>query len=140
VPAKDANGNTIPGVDRYVNHLVPDIGDALLSDYFVFYFFDGTPGAFNLEGDDANYATCLHCVMAQVDRTDAGATNRYFLARSGTLTVSDDSTPLTGLLDAVATDVTLEEVTIDDTTYVSTPVQGGACLHFSSLHVLYPPS
>ncbi|HEV8247544.1 MAG TPA: hypothetical protein VGP93_17325, partial [Polyangiaceae bacterium] len=100
-------------------------------------FFDGSgydgalTGSFTLgQGNEANYATCSRCVMVRQDALAAGQVN-YF-ATAGTMTVSPSSAQMSGSPDVTLTDVTLVQVTVDPTTYVSTPVQQGSCLHLSS--------
>ena len=68
------------------------------------------------------------------DATSSAITRRYFQT-GGTLTVNAGSDALNGTLQGTLTDVTLVEVTVDPTTFTSTPVPGGACLHLASAPV-----
>ena len=81
-------------------------------------------GSFELgAGDNANYSSCLQCILAYVD----DGSGPFFFQATGSLTVYGD--PTNSVLDAELSDVTLMEVTIDPETYVSTLVPGGDCLH-----------
>ena len=68
------------------------------------------------------------CAVVQTDVTET-ATGALFLAKSGKLelTAFDGGFYATGSL----TDVTFEEVTVDDATAAVTPVVGGKCVHFA---------
>jgi hypothetical protein len=117
----------------------PDQGDTTDPDGFSLEFYgsafdasyDGeNTGTFDLSmGGDDNYATCSRCLSVLSDPSSTGKT---FFTKSGTLTVDASSMQLTGNLTGTLTDLTLVEVTIDQSTFMSTPVPGGACLHIAS--------
>lgn len=87
-------------------------------------------GTFNLaSGGDSNYASCSRCVRMVEDPTLPG---RTFFQTGGTLTIASSSDQLNGSISATLTNVTLVEVTVDASTFVSTPVPGGACVHLNS--------
>lgn len=90
-------------------------------------FDGGLTGTFDLtmNGDD-NYATCSRCLRV-IDDEDT----LYFQSQ-GTLVIDAASEQLTGFLSASVTNLRLVEVTIDTTTFESTPVPGGACLEIAS--------
>jgi hypothetical protein len=115
----------LPDLVAYGAALQPNIGDAG-GDFFIFEFWpNGGEGArtgtFQLgQGDDADYATCARCFFVVTDGPNLFAT-------SGTLVISNDSTPMSGVIRATLTDATFVEVTIDPSTAHSTPVPGGRC-------------
>ena len=93
-------------------------------------------GTFNLAtGIDSNYSTCARCVRLFEDSADA----RQFYQQSGTLVVAATSDQLNGTLNGTLTNVTLVEVTIADSTFVSTPVPNGMCLHITSATIAATP-
>ena len=82
------------------------------------------PGTFELGAteDEQNYQTCGTCVLVYQGCNDEECTGKTFFATSGTLTLSEfGGTTYVGSL----TDVTLQEVTIDTSTWLSTPVSDG---------------
>ncbi|NUO47772.1 MAG: hypothetical protein HOV80_02830 [Polyangiaceae bacterium] len=98
----------------------------------------GDPGTFDLTmNGDENYATCARCFRAFVD--PEGANPRVFFQSAGTLEVASGLTPLDGSIDATVTGLTLIEVTIDPTTFVSTPVPGGDCFEIATADVQVGP-
>jgi hypothetical protein len=96
-------------------------------------------GTFDLSaGIDNNYSTCARCFRIFEDPMVPG---RTFFQQSGTLTVGATSDQLNGTLHGTLSNVTLVQVTINTTTFVSTPVPGGACLHITSATVdVVPPA
>jgi hypothetical protein len=90
-------------------------------------------GTFTLgAGDQANFATCSHCVLAY----DANA--RYFFATSGTLSLDSNSDQVHGYPHGDLVGVTLREVSLvgDDWTLVP----NGDCLFIASATVDVVPS
>jgi hypothetical protein len=120
----------------------PNMGDTAENDAALLEFYgpgfsssnDGDKtGTFDLSmGGDINYATCSRCVSVSVDPSVPG---KHFFQRAGTLVLAATSDQLNGKVSGTLTDVTLIEVTIAGGTFVSTPVQGGACLHIASAAV-----
>src|SRR5690606_19552964 len=79
------------------------------------------PGTYTLAGDELQYATCGACVRIFGDYvTGVGATEVY-MATGGKLTLTSVSGQLTGAL----SDVTFTHVTINTSTWESTPVGDG---------------
>jgi hypothetical protein len=121
----------------YFAEATPNLADPSQPDYLLLQFYDPEVGTFTLgQGVDASADTCDRCLLAFVDLATAmtpGPT-RAFFAISGTLTVSATSMPQDGVVDALATDLTLVEV--DSTTQA--PLPDGDCLHVGSVHVLSP--
>jgi len=97
---------------------------------FEFYKFDGEPelGTFDLASAiNANYALCEQCVMILQDVVDGVPTKRFFQTR-GTLKVDGPAPPgIAPDLSLIWSNLNLVEVTIDQFTFESTPVPGGAC-------------
>ena len=116
---------------------VPSLGDAATEDDGILEFYGDDPtdgydgektGTFDLSATgDSNYATCSRCVSVYQDEGD-----KIFFQKSGTMVVDASSDQLDGHPSGKLTDVTLIEVTIDSSTFTSTPVVGGACLHITS--------
>lgn len=100
--------------------------------------FDGElSGTFDLSmGTDANYSTCSRCMRAVSDAVGPAGTAKQFFQQSGTLTIPAGSNHINGTINATLTDVTLIEVTIDTTTFVSTPVPNGQCVHIASANLV----
>jgi len=97
------------------------------ADFLRLEFYAPDTGTFDLgSGNNANYSSCLQCVLAFVDE----GSGPLFFQAAGSLSVNGD--PTNSVLDAELSDVTLMEVTIDPETYVSTLVPGGDCLHILS--------
>ncbi|MFT7581621.1 MAG: hypothetical protein ACI9MR_003299 [Myxococcota bacterium] len=108
------------------------------SDLMAIEFYRGTgsdaatgPGTIDLTG--SNYETCNNCVLI---RTGCGAQTceKTFYADTGSLVITgwSEETGFAGNFDGVV----LKEVTIDSTTYRSTPVVGGEtwCLDGASFN------
>jgi hypothetical protein len=107
----------------YVGTYSPDTGNPG-DDVLVFEFIGASTGTNVLgSGDNANYATCTACVGAFEGATSA---ERSYFADSGFLILDED--PLGGRLLGRLQNVRLVEVTIDEASFTSTPVPGGACL------------
>lgn len=92
----------------------------------------GEVGTFDLgAGTDANYRTCSRCVLVAQDSNGTDAPAAVFFQASGSLTATD-SGHTTGSPNVTLADVTLVEVTIDRTSFESTPVPAGRCLHLAA--------
>jgi hypothetical protein len=95
----------------------------------------GENGTFALgAGDQANFRTCSHCVLAV-----AGG-NRNFFAVSGTLSLDSNSDQIHSYPHGELVSVTLQEATVDWTTNESTLVPGGDCLFLESARIDISPS
>ncbi|HEY3495822.1 MAG TPA: hypothetical protein VGK73_14085, partial [Polyangiaceae bacterium] len=106
---------------------------------FEFYHGDGVNGAavgtFTLgEGPDSNYSTCSRCVRSY---SDALGTPEFF-ASTGSMVIDSASLQMDGYVNLSISDLTLIEVTVerDNGTFVSTPVEGGACLHVTYADII----
>lgn len=115
----------------YRGALTPNIGEAA-PDYFYFKFKtlptgSRTPGTFELAtGYNANRASCLECLSAEVDEDLASDTVRRFYPSQGSIALGED--PISLHLDVGLTGVTLREGTVDPETSEIIPVAGGACI------------
>jgi hypothetical protein len=100
--------------------------------------FDGDKkGSFTLgSGKEANFETCARCVLAEQD--SGGSGDALFFASGGTMVIASGSDQMHGFPTVTFSDVTLVEVTLDDTTSVSTPVPNGRCLHLASGSMSFP--
>jgi len=101
----------------------------------------GDTGTFTLgTNEDANYATCARCLLAQSDATST----RYYFATAGTLTYASDSDQITGFPHGTLRNVVLREVEIDTGTFESTLVENGKCLTLANgdllVNVPSPPA
>ncbi|MBX3128259.1 MAG: hypothetical protein KF718_16160 [Polyangiaceae bacterium] len=109
-----------------------------LPDRVSLQLYTNATGTFPLgTGVNANYQSCEQCVLVLEDLNETTqSAGKLYYQKSGTITVDSFYPPLiSGGVKATLTNVTLEEVTIDGFTYVSTPVAGGGCLHIASLDV-----
>ncbi|TNF24283.1 MAG: hypothetical protein EP329_25155 [Deltaproteobacteria bacterium] len=103
-------------------------GDPSIPDVMTVEFYTSDVGSFDLgTGDNANYATCSQCVVVYADYDETNGPAATYFQRGGTLVTADGQTPGDADFGVTLTDLVLEEVTIDDTTYTSTPVTDGAC-------------
>ncbi len=116
-----------------------------LPDYLWVDFYTGgeytgeQTGTFELGiGEEENYASCSRCVWLGVEFA-APDSEAYFFAKSGAMVVDATSFQITGHPNVTLSDVTLEEVTIDFNSGLSTPVNGGRCLHLAAATVYVPP-
>lgn len=86
-------------------------------------------GTFTIAGEDLNYATCAICPRMFGDCSEVtGECSTQFYATGGTVTISQ----VQGSLAFDLTNVQFVEVTIDDGTFVSTPVPDGCSSTISS--------
>jgi hypothetical protein len=108
-----------------------DGGDVIFQIEFYGDIETSLEGTFDLAaGNQANYQTCAICF--RVFSLDAkGGLARQFFQSGGSVTLTAD--PLTGVMTGTVTDLELVEVTIDGSTFESTPVPGGACLDHDPL-------
>ncbi len=96
-------------------------------------------GTFDLSsGIDNNYSTCARCIRVFED-PDAATPGRVFFQKTGSLTIDATSDQLNGKITGTITNLTLVEVTINSSTFVSTPVVGGACVHIASAPIAAGP-
>ena len=95
-------------------------------------------GSFTLgTAEDVNLGTCDRCLYAAVP-VDGGA-DREFFADAGTLYIDPSSDAIHGVIHAELSNVHLAEITVDEDTGVSAPVDGGACVTLESSHLDFPP-
>ncbi|HTQ06456.1 MAG TPA: hypothetical protein VMI54_21500 [Polyangiaceae bacterium] len=73
-------------------------------------------------------SSCFECL--NVDIPDPTSSILKFVATKGTLDIADSSEPLSGVIDATLTDITLVEADS-----LNQPIPGGYCLHLASAHI-----
>jgi len=88
------------------------------------------PGTYTLSGDELQYSTCGVCprIFANVD-TGTGMPTQQFYVTGGTVTITAINPNLT----FTVSDLAYVEVTVDETTFVSTPVPNGCTSSITSL-------
>jgi hypothetical protein len=103
-------------------------------DYVKMEFYDGggfnggSVGTFDLgTAEEAQYQTCARCLF--VHQNDTQGNLKLFFQESGALIVQSSSDQMNGTIDVQLQDVTLIEVTVEDATALSTPVENGDCVH-----------
>ncbi len=106
--------------EESINSLDPLVYNALDgTNLMQIELYDPATGSFTL---GENYATCNNCVLMVTDYNPGDGTyDKLLLAREGTLDISSITTNFSGSIN----NAILEEVTIDPSTFVSTPVPGG---------------
>jgi hypothetical protein len=117
-----------------------------LADYLWIDFYAGgeytgeQTGPFELGvGEEENYASCSRCVWLGVEFQPSPENSAaYFFAKSGTMDIASASDQLYGSPLLTLSGVTLEEVTIDFDSGLSTRVNGGRCLYLANA-TLGPP-
>jgi hypothetical protein len=82
------------------------------------------PGTYQLTGEELNYASCGVCVRFFGDAAP-GAPGQDFMATGGTVTITEVGATGSGRLKATLSNLTFTHVTIDGTTFNSTPVGDG---------------
>ncbi len=119
------NGGTFIGVTGELN---VDVDELVLELYDNAGAFSGgvvAPGTYTITGDELNYATCGVCVrLFTEDVADDG-----YLATGGTVTITELSPNVVATL----SDLTFEHVTIDATTFESTPAEDGCTTSVTSV-------
>lgn len=110
--------------------------DALLVQSYTADPYNGptAPGTFSLDG--TNFEDCGLCVLFLAECTDNECDKRFY-ADAGEVEITTLSPSIGSHFAATLRDVVLKEVTIDETTYRSTPVAGGEerCLNDYSFDV-----
>lgn len=99
------------------------------------------PGTYTISPTD-NYVNCSTCVLVYTNCDAAGICDKIFFANEGAVNVTAYGT-VGGRFTGTVSNVTLQEVTIDEQTFVSTPVPGGDqwCIDsFSFDAPIAPPS
>ncbi len=86
------------------------------------YFGPSAPGSFSLTG--SNYSDCALCVVLITDCDEQYSCDQVFFADVGTVDVWSIGAAGSNFT-ATLSNVVFQEVEIDATTYVSTPVPGG---------------
>jgi hypothetical protein len=118
---------------RYLSLISPNLGSPA-EDALILGFFSDEVGTFEVgSGIDATYSTCERCFIANVQ--DSTADGLWFYGISGTLVVEAGSEPMSGVINATATDVTFIQV---DPESLETRVDGGACLHLAAATITKP--
>jgi hypothetical protein len=116
----NAAGDSVQGIVPANTDATPDFVSIEL--YQGFGVFTGAiePGVYDLTGEEAQYATCGACVLIHADVTglpSAYNPTEYYMATGGTLVLDSVEGDLVGAV----YDATFQRVTIDGTTYQSTP-------------------
>jgi hypothetical protein len=126
--------------------IAPSLGLTTYRDTLEIQFWSGTSfdgaltGSFSLgAGRDANNLTCSRCLLAYQDDGAPASRVKTFFQTAGTLTIGASSQQMDGFPTLSYSDVTLREVTVDETDGHSTLVVNGACLHFASGSFSQPP-
>lgn len=110
---------------------MPDVFQLeLYKGFGVFTGGEIVPGTYALTGDELNYSTCGVCprIFANVDTTSGMPTQQFYVT-GGSVTVTAINPNLT----FTVSDLQYVEVTIDETTFVSTPVENGCTSSITSL-------
>jgi hypothetical protein len=112
--------------------LTGDLGDGYKLLY-QFEFYDNVEanlaGTFDLHaGNQSNYSTCAICVRAFALDNNDDVVKQYFQS-AGSITLTEDPFTNRKLVGSL-TGLQLEEVTVAQMTFVSTPVPGGKCADF----------
>jgi len=96
---------------------------ALLIEIYSSYGAPSAPGTYSIDAIEANYQTCGLCILVFADD---GSTVYMPVAGSGSMTLTDYSlsNPVGTTLSGGFT-VEMQEVTINESTLVTTPVAGG---------------
>ncbi len=123
------SGDLAKDPDYDVYQVIGDFGagDAT-PDILSIEYYAADTGTFDLgAGDNTNYQTCTQCVVLYADYDETTGPAAVFFQTGGAMLV-DAATPPGGEdFGVTLTGVGLEEVSIDTTTFLSTPVAGGAC-------------
>jgi len=115
----------------------PNTGNPNLPDMMNLSFYGTIPSVGDISlgtNPNDNYSSCTTCILAYEDIEGSGSAKTFF-QRAGTLnvqSVTDDGANHITSIEGTMTDIVLEEVTIDATTTVSTPVPNGSCLEIST--------
>jgi hypothetical protein len=132
----DFNGGNADVVS-WLGPVTGDLGDGNRLVY-KFEFYSGIEsilsGTIDLHtGNQSNYKTCAVCVRAfALDAQDQ--VQKQFFQSGGSITLTED--PFTNQhVIASLSGLQLEEVTVDDNDYTSTPVANGACMSFGNYNV-----
>ncbi len=78
-------------------------------------------GTFQLAGDELNYSTCGLCVLIYENVAANGDYRGAYMATSGTVTL----TSVTGTLTGTLSNIKFQHVTVDSSTFISTPHADG---------------
>jgi hypothetical protein len=106
-------------------------GDEVLLDTFNLAIYTDEEGSYDLaEGDNQSYATCMQCVLIDVDQG-----TKFFFQESGRIEVDAGSAPSKGKLETDLVNVKLVEVEIDADSFATTRVEGGECLEIVDVEV-----
>ncbi len=111
--------------------LTPDLFEfELYKGFGVFSVGSIQPGTYTISGAELNYATCGICprIFTDFDEATQMTAEQQYYATGGTITITSVTPDLTGTV----SDLTFEEVTINPTTFESTPVPGGCSTSITS--------
>ena len=109
------------------------LGAPGVADLVSLEFYSSATGLVDLaSAANANYQSCEQCVLALADYDPgSGAYAGVYFQTGGTLAVHTGTPPGSATFRATLTNLSLAEVTIDTTSYLSTPVPGGGCYDLS---------
>jgi len=116
------------GLPGYWSFDVASVGGANI-DYIDMEFYADDTGTFDLAADgNDNYQTCSQCVRFYLDvDTGTGDFVHQAFAVSGSMTIDASTPPVSQDVELIGTvQAELVEVTVDGS-FLSTPVDGGAC-------------
>jgi hypothetical protein len=108
----------------------PDILQVEFIKGFGVFTANVTTGTFTLSGAELNYETCGLCprIFSDIDTATGMSTTEQYFATGGDFNITSINPNITGTF----TNLTLEEVTVDPTTFHSTPVAGGCTTTIAS--------
>ncbi len=128
-PDPMAQFEDIQFVPSMLGAATPDAGDIQFYDFTV-------TGALDLaSSDNNNFSTCTTCLLVNQDVDPNNGPSKTFFQTSGTIDIGTTTFPA---VSGTIKDATLVEVTIDPSTFTSTPVAGGACIHITSAPFTFP--
>lgn len=92
------------------------------------------PGTYQITGSQLQYADCGVCVRIGTNAMMDGMYEDDYLATGGSVTVTTAESRVGGTLTFSLSNITFEHVTIDETTFQSTPVGDGCTTGISGTH------
>lgn len=131
--ADDLLSTTNPSAPNFYMSGVTEGTPTPFDDFVIAQFFSSAQGTFDLAtGNNTNYATCDQCILVHENVDESSNPETVFFQESGTVTVVEGiPTEATGAGTIVK--AVLAEVTLDPSTYQSTPVPNGRCIYISTL-------
>ncbi|MBN2693286.1 PPC domain-containing protein [bacterium] len=124
----ECTGLSIPADSFVYNSQYGYVAELSETDVITVAMFESTPvGSYDLASDtNDNYADCMQCILYyQFGETEEDETLKYFQS-AGTINVTAGDAQTDESAGNIVS-VKLIQVTIEDGTYTSTPVEGGGC-------------